>query len=167
MKQQADFLLDSSCWWSETDEGITFLDYSETGRNLDITTNVTIHHWRTYTMIDEIIYLQKCWEECLENMHSIIPADNIRIKNSDGKINLILLNTLEYCRNMNPENLETNETLNERDINFEVTNISKENFNITPLPNQNLNLSPILQKSSTSYPSTALKSKTKSLLEET
>ena len=68
---------------------------------------------------------------------------------------------------MNPEDIETNETLNERDINFEVTNISKENFNIIPLPNQNLNLSPILQKLCTAYPSTALKSKTKSLPEET
>ena len=55
---------------------------------------------------------------------------------------------------MNPKSLETNETLNERDINFELTNISKENFNITPLTNQNLNLSTILQKSCTAYPST-------------
>ena len=54
-----------------------------------------------------------------------------------------------------------------RDINFEVTNISKENFNIKPLPNQSLNLSPVLQKSCTEYPSTPLKSKTKSLPEET
>ena len=64
-------------------------------------------------------------------------------------------------------NLETNKTLNERDINFEVTSISEENFSISPLPNQNLNLSPVLQKSSTEYPSTPLKSKTKSLTEET
>ena len=118
-------------------------------------------------MKDEIICLQQFWEKCLENLHSIIPACKILIKNSDGKINFILLNTLEYFRNMNPENLETNETLNERDINFEVTNISKENFNITPLPNQNLNLSPVLQKSCEEYPSTPLKSKTKSLPEET
>ena len=68
---------------------------------------------------------------------------------------------------MNPDNLETNETLNIGDINFEVTNISKENFNITPLPNQNLNLSSILQKWCTAYPSTPLKGKTKSLPEET
>ena len=69
---------------------------------------------------------------------------------------------------MNPENLKTNETLNERDINFEVTNISKESFNITPLPNQNLNLSPILQKScTTTYSSTPLKGKTKSIPDET
>ena len=97
----------------------------------------------------------------------IIPAHKICIKNSDGKNSFILLNTLEYFRNMNPENLETNETLNERDINFEVTNISKENFNITSVANQNQNLSPILQKSCTAYPSTPLKSKTKSLPEET
>ena len=56
-----------------------------------------------------------------------------------------------------PEKLETNETLNEKDINFKVTNISEENFNITPLPNQNLNLSPVLQKSCTEYPSTPIK----------
>ena len=80
-------------------------------------------------------------------MHSIITADKIRIKNSDGKINFILLNTLKYFRNMNSENLETNETLNERDISFEVNNIFEEQFNMTPLPNQNLNLSPVLQKS--------------------
>ena len=77
-------------------------------------------------------------------MHSIIPAYKIRVKNSDGKINFILLNTLKYFRDMNPEKLETNETLNERDINFEVTNISKENLNITLLPNQNLKLRPVL-----------------------
>ena len=167
LEQQTDFLLDSSCWWSETDKGVTFLDYGETGRNLDITTNVRLHHWRTYTMKDEIIYLQQYWEKCVENMHSIIPAYKIRIKNSDGKNSFILLNTLEYFRSMNPENLETNKTLNERDISFEVTNISKENFNITPLANQNLNLSLILQISCTAYPSTPLKSKTKSILEET
>ena len=66
-------------------------------------------------------------------MHSIVPANKIRIKNSDEKINFILVNTLEYFRNMNPENLETNKTLNERDVNFQVANISKENFNIIPL----------------------------------
>ena len=95
LEQQADFLLDGNFWWSETDEGVTFLDYSETGRNLDIETHVTLHHWRTYTMKDEIIYLQQCWEKCLENMHSIIPAYKIRIKNSDGKINFVLLNTFK------------------------------------------------------------------------
>ena len=58
LEQQADFLLDDSFWWSETDQGVTFLDYSETGRNLDIKTHVTLHHWQTYTMKDEIIYLQ-------------------------------------------------------------------------------------------------------------
>ena len=162
---QSDFLLDSSCWQSETGEGVTFLDHSVTGRNLDTETHATLYHWRTYTMKDEIICLQQCWEKCLENWYSIIPAYKIRIKNSDGKINFILLNTLEYFRNLNPENLETNETLNERDINFEVTNISKEDFNITPLPNQNLNLSPVLQKSCKEYPSAPLNSKTKSLPE--
>ena len=68
---------------------------------------------------------------------------------------------------MNPENFETNETLNEKDINFEVTNISEENLNITPLPNENLKLSPLLQKLCREYPSTPLKSKLKSLPEET
>ena len=165
LEQQADFLLDGSFWWSETDEGVTFLDYSETGRNLDIGTHLTLHHWRTYTMKDEIIYWQQCWEKCLENIHSIIPAYKIRMNNSDRKINFILLNTLKYFRYMNPENLETNETLNETDINFEVTNISEEYFNIKPGPNQNLNLSPVFQKSCTEYPSTPLKSKTKSLPE--
>ena len=62
-------------------------------------------------MKDEIICLQQCWKKCLENLHSIIPVYKIYIKNSDGKINFILLNTLEYFRNANPENLETNETL--------------------------------------------------------
>ena len=100
-------------------------------------------------------------------MHSIIPVHKICIKNLDGKINFILLSTLEYFRNMNPEDIETNKTLNERDINFEVTNISKENFNIIPLPNLNLNVSPVLQKLCTAYPSTPLKNKTKSLPEET
>ena len=59
-------------------------------------------------------------------MHSILPAHRIHIKNSDGKINFILINALDYFRNINGEDIETNETLNERDINFEVTNISKE-----------------------------------------
>ena len=45
LEQQADFLLDSSCWLSETDEGVAVLDYSETGRNIGIATNVTLHHW--------------------------------------------------------------------------------------------------------------------------
>ena len=100
-------------------------------------------------------------------MHCIIRGHKIPVKNSDGKINFILLTTLEYFRNTNLENLETNETLSERDINFEVTNISKENFNITPTPNKILNLSSIIQKSCTTYPSIPLKSKTKSLPEET
>ena len=87
-------------------------------------------------MKDEIICLQQFWEKYMENLHFIIRAYKIRIKNSDGKLNFILLNTLEFFRTINPENLETNETLNERDINFKVTNISEENFNITLLPNQ-------------------------------
>ena len=51
-------------------------------------------------MKDEIICLQQCWEKCLENLHSIIPADKISIKKSGGKINFILLNISEYFRNM-------------------------------------------------------------------
>ena len=155
LEQQADFLLDSSCWWGETFYifySVTFFDYSETDRSLDRATNITLHHWQSYTMKDEIIYLQQCWEKCLENMHSIIPAHKIRIKNSDGEINFILLNTLKYFRNIHPENLETNEILSGTDINFEVTNTSKENFNLPTIPNQNLNLSPVLPKSSTTYP---------------
>ena len=35
LEQQGGFHLKSSYWWSETDEVVTFLDYSETGRNLD------------------------------------------------------------------------------------------------------------------------------------
>ena len=111
LEQQADFFLSSSCWWGEADKGVTFFDYSETDRNLDRAANVTLHHCRSYTMKDEIIYLQQCWEKCLENIHSIIPAHKICIKNSDGKINLVLLNTLEYFRNMHRKNLETNEIL--------------------------------------------------------
>ena len=42
LEEKADFLLDSSYCWSETDEDVTFLDYSETGRNLDITTDVNL-----------------------------------------------------------------------------------------------------------------------------
>ena len=128
-------------------------------------------------MKDEIICLPERWGKCLENLHSIIPADNIRIKNSDRKmsfisvkylVSLVLLvsNTLGYFRNMNPGNLETNETLNKKDINFEVTNLSEENLNITLVPNQNLYRSPLLQKSCKVYPLTPLKSKTKSLPEE-
>ena len=113
LEQQADFFLGSSCWWGETDEGVIFFDYSETDRNLDRAANVTLHHWLSYTMKAEIIYLQQCWEKCLENIHSIIPAHKIRIKNSDGKINLVLLNTLEYFTNMHRENLERSEILSE------------------------------------------------------
>ena len=51
-------------------EGVTFLEYSETCRNFDIATNVKLHHWQTYTMKDETIYLQQCGERCLKNMHS-------------------------------------------------------------------------------------------------
>ena len=100
LEQQGDFLLDSSCWQNETDEGVTCLDYSETGRNLDIETHVILHQWQSYTMKDEIICLQQCWEKCLENLHSIIPAYKISIKKSGGKINFILLNISEYFRNM-------------------------------------------------------------------
>ena len=60
LEQQADFLLDISCWWGETDEDVTFPDYSETGRNVGIVANVTLRHWRTYTMKDQVIYLQQC-----------------------------------------------------------------------------------------------------------
>ena len=95
MEQQAEFLLDSSCWRGGTDEAVTFLYYSETGRNLDIPTNVTSHQWLSHAMKDEIIYFQQCWEKYVKNVHSIIPAHKIWIKNSDEKINFILWNTSE------------------------------------------------------------------------
>ena len=59
------------------------------------------------------------------------------------------------------------EKLSERDINFDVTNISEEISNITPLPNQDLNLSSALQKICKEYQSTPLKRKSKSLPEKT
>ena len=88
-----------SLWYRCQYWEVEFLDYSETGRNLE--THVTLHQWWTYTMKDEIICLQQCWEKCLEHLHVIIPAYKIRIKNSGAKLNFILLNTLKYFRNMN------------------------------------------------------------------
>ena len=64
---------------------------------------------------------------------------------------------------MHPEYFERNETLNETDINLELTNTPKESFNITPIPNQVLILSPVLKKLYTVYPSTPLKCQKKSL----
>ena len=134
LKRIADYLLNEKRWWEENTNGIVFYVIDNNDQEK------TIHHFRSSTLKAESKYLDKSWEQCLQDMHNKIPAFKIKVYNGDTS-EIIYLKTLRHFADEVPlkENkpVYTNDTANvsltpmDSTPNFNIDNISEMNVSST------------------------------------
>ena len=88
LEKIADFLVEGTNW-IETENGIEFYDYHF--HNLP----KKPHHFRSYSISEEINYVNNCWKKCLEKANETIPAISIKVEENNCT-KVIQLNTLQY-----------------------------------------------------------------------
>ena len=72
LDQITDYLICDTKCWKKTSMGILFLDH-KTNKNL----NIKIHNFRSSAIEEVNNYLRICWNKCLENPNTLIPAFKI------------------------------------------------------------------------------------------
>ena len=91
LQQISDYLLCDIKCWQETDDGVPFFDINQP--KLD----VKLHHFRSSSVAGVCKYIQDCWEFCLKNCHSLIPAYKIRVyKKISEKYETVKLQILSH-----------------------------------------------------------------------
>ena len=88
LKRIADYLLNKKIWWEENTNGVVFHDIDNNDQKK------AIHHFRSSTSKEEYKYLDKSWEQYLQDMHNKIPAFKIKVHNGDTS-EIIYLKTLK------------------------------------------------------------------------
>ena len=126
LQRQADFLLGEHLWWTSGDDGVVFEDITD----FPAISSLLMHHFRSRTIKDERDYLVSRWEECLKAMHQLIPANKIKVCDSNNKMEIVKLTTLEYFRINIKESRE-----NQSDDAGQATNNIDENASDSPLKN--------------------------------
>ena len=91
LKRIADYLLNEKKWWEENINGVVFYDIDNNDHEK------IIHHFRSSTLKEESKYLEKSWEQCLQDMHNKIPAFKIKVHNGDAS-EIIYLKTLNILQ---------------------------------------------------------------------
>ena len=95
MKGIAEYLLNEKKWGEENINEVAFY-YIDNNDNEKIT-----HHFRSSTLKEESKYLDKRWEQCLQDMYNKIPAFKIKVYNSDAS-EITYLKTLKHFGNEVP-----------------------------------------------------------------
>ena len=100
--------LEDGLFWSEVENGVLFNDITP------VDCNKQIHHFRKYTVSDELKYVAICWQDCLKNFDQLIPAFKIKV---DDKCNLSIVypKTLKHYNN----SVITEENIQNTDGNIE------------------------------------------------
>ena len=124
MQRQADFLLGEHLRWTSGDDGVVFEDITD----FPAISSPLMHHFRSRTIKDERDYLVSRWEECLKAMHQRIPANKIKVCDSNNKMEIVKLTTLEYFRMNIKESRE-----NQSDDADQAPNNIDENASDSPL----------------------------------
>ena len=106
LEKIADFLEDG-LFWSEVENGVLFNDITP------VDSNKQIHHFRKYTVSDELKYVAICWQNCLKNFDQLIPAFKIKIDDVEC-ISIVYPRTLKHYNN----SLITEESIQNNDGNI-------------------------------------------------
>ena len=144
LKKIADYLLNEKIWWEENTNGVVFYDIDNNDQEK------TIHHFRSSTLKAESKYLDKSWEQGLQDMPNKILAFKIKVHNSDTS-EIIHMKTLKHfaneenkpvCTNENKP-VYTNDTLNVSltpmgtTPNFNIYNISETDISSSHVSDTN------------------------------
>ena len=98
-EQLADFLIADNKCLEETQNRVLFFDF-------DIKdTGVKLHHVRSSSIVGVSEYLKDCWNKCVLNLNSLIPAHSIKIYyESTEKYETKSLQTLTFFKSASTEN---------------------------------------------------------------
>ena len=96
-EKQADYLSEGWVWWNEEDnEGVEFCDVTH------VQSEKQLHHFRSYSMKQEDIFVKDDWYNCLQNVNTLIPAFKLKTKENENRdIKVVYLKTLNYFREEN------------------------------------------------------------------
>ena len=99
LEQLAYFLIADNKCWEEAQNGVLFFDRDM--REIDI----KLHHFRSSSIVGFSKYLKDCWNKCVLNSNSLIPANKIKIYyESTNEYETKLLQTLTFFKNSSTEN---------------------------------------------------------------
>ena len=91
LHQISDYLLCDIQCWQETDDDVVFFDINQPR------VDVKLHHFCSSSVVSVCKYIQDCWELCLKNCHSLIPAYKIKVyKKGAEKYETLKLQTLKH-----------------------------------------------------------------------
>ena len=91
LQQISDYLLCDIKCWQETHDDVVFFDINQSG------IHVELHHFGSSSVVSVCKYIQDCWELCLKNCHSLIPAYKIKVyKKIAEKYETLQLQTLKH-----------------------------------------------------------------------
>ena len=119
----SDYLIDKVNWWQETYSGVMFRD-AENMPGSD-QSNMNLHHFRSPTLKEEVIYTNECWLECIKQKE-LIPARKIKIYDaSDMKVNTNL-NNLAYFKSLPGQIDDKITSNNQTESNFSENTLHQE-----------------------------------------
>lgn len=134
LERIADYLIDDQVWWKEVDEGVQFLD-------LTTEKSKALHHFRSWTIKEDSTFIKECWEKCVSQKHSVIPAFKLKIKVGTDTVTHYLT-TLSYFKeeSMKQQNLDGTAIFIASEVHQETShspvkqsiNITDENINSVP-----------------------------------
>ena len=89
LEKIADYLEDG-LFWIEVENGVLFNDITP------VDSDKKIHHFRRYTVCDELQYVAICWQNCLKNFDKLIPAFKIKVQDVECNLSIVYPRTLKH-----------------------------------------------------------------------
>ena len=105
LERIADFLVEERVFWKETKQGVMFLDLQE------VTAKKKLHHFRSWSIKQELDFVKDCWASCIESADKLIPTLSIKVEN-DGITSIIPVKSLQFFR----ENADHQESALRKDL---------------------------------------------------
>ena len=89
LEKTADYLEDG-LFWSEVENGVLFNAITP------VDSDKKIHHFRRYTVCDELQYVAICWQNCLKNFDQLIPAFKMKVEDVECNLSIVYPRTLKH-----------------------------------------------------------------------
>ena len=89
LEKIADYLEDG-LFWIEVENSVLFNDITP------VDSDMKIHHFRRYTVCDELQYVAICWQNCLKNFDKLIPAFKIKVEDVECNLSIVYPRTLKH-----------------------------------------------------------------------
>ena len=95
LQKMANCLVDERKWWREGEKGVECFD-KETPNGESFK---QLHHFRSTSISNERLYMNKCWEECLKDKNRLIPAYKLKLEEG-SEMRVVYFKTISKMRLM-------------------------------------------------------------------